>query len=226
MRRRWRLLIAACAVVVVAPLAGALIPSPLFAPERDRQGPQRRMLVLANPIHTDIALPADADVVARFGFLADADLPLFDPGVKWIVVGWGGREFYLETPNWSDLKLGPLARALTVDRAVMHVTMAGDIDQGAGFVSAIDLSPAEFDRVVEASLSDFVRDPAGKVRLIEDRSYGLYDRFYEASGRFTALRGCNTWTGALLREGGLRTGLWNPLPQSLVWSLEAFNELP
>ena len=42
----------------------------------------------------------------------------------WLILGWGGRAFYLETPDWADLKPMPVIKALTVDRAVMHVGVA------------------------------------------------------------------------------------------------------
>lgn len=227
MRRRYRYSLIALALAIAAPLAGALIPRPLLPAEEPTSiSATRRILVLANPIHTDIALPVDADVLERFGFLADSGLPIYDPNVRWIVAGWGGREFYLETPEWSQLKADPLFKGLTRDRSVMHMALAGAIDPAGEGVLPLDLSPQAFDRMLEATIAGFATDAGGRLDLIEGRSYGEYDRFYEANGSFTALLGCNTWTGAVLRAGGIRTGLWNPLPQSLLWSVRLFNDLP
>ena len=54
--RRWRWLVLILAVLVAAPVVGALVPRPLFPPADPASGePRRRILVLANPIHTDIA---------------------------------------------------------------------------------------------------------------------------------------------------------------------------
>ncbi len=55
--------------------------------------------------------------------------------------------------------------------------------------------------------------------MIEGAAYGLDDAFFEARGGFNALAGCNTWTAAMLRQGGLTTGWWTPLPQLLDWSV-------
>lgn len=223
---RWRTVALALFLGLGLPLAGTLVPRPLVAPEPTSIGDPRRILILANPIHTDIALPADPDVLARFGFLADAGMPILDPAVKWLIVGWGGRAFYLETPTWSDLKVGPVLSALTVDSAVMHVGLAGHIPAHADGVTAIDLSPVAFAAVVQGAMAAFSRDKAGRPLLVAGRSYGAFDRFYEAEGRFNALVGCNTWTSGVLRKGGLQTGWWNPLPQSLGVSLRLFNDLP
>jgi uncharacterized protein (TIGR02117 family) len=227
MRRRWRWAIVLLCLVVLAPVAGALVPRPLFRPsDQDAISARRQVLMLSNPIHTDIAFPADPDILARFGFLADAGLPLSSPGLRWIVVGWGGRAFYIETPAWSELKPLPVLKALTVDRSVMHVALAGDIDASHPSVLSMQVSPERVDRMVDAVMASFAAGDDGRPQEIAGAAYGEFDRFYEANGWFSALRGCNTWTGAILREGGFRTGLWNPLPQSLSWSMHLFNGPP
>ncbi len=223
---RRRAIVALVLAAVLAPFAGAIVPRPLLAPAAAGGEAPRRILVLSNPIHTDIALPADPDVLGKLGFLQASGLPVADPAVKWLVVGWGGRSFYLETPTWSDLKPGPVLRALTADSSAMHVAVAGEIDQAAEGIVPIDLSEAAFADMMSAALEGFARNQQGAPILIEGRSYGPYDRFYEGAGVFNAVVGCNTWTGAVLRRAGLRTGWWNPLPQSLVWSLGTFNDLP
>lgn len=211
----------------LAAIAGAVVPRPLFGGgQADTDAPPtRRVMVLANPIHTDIAVAVDADLLARFGFLRAAGLPIDDAGVGWLVFGWGGRAFYLETPTWADLKPGPLARALTLDRSVMHVALAGAIDEGHESVLAIDLSETRHALLLDHLEASFAYDGAGAPILIAGRSYGEYDRFYEANGHFNALVGCNVWTASALRAAGVRTGWWNPLPDSLFWSIETHNAL-
>ena len=41
--------------------------------------------------------------------------------------------------------------------------------------------------------------------------------FYEAVGPYSAFYTCNSWTGRALREAGVKTGLWTPLSQSIMW---------
>jgi len=49
----------------------------------------RPILVLKNPIHTDIALPVDAELLARFGFLRNDGLDIDQPGLRYLIIGWG-----------------------------------------------------------------------------------------------------------------------------------------
>lgn len=223
-RRSLRWLVLLVIAVAIAGLAGTFVPRPLWrdvaSTAVDPQG--QRILVLSNPIHTDIALPLTAAVRERFGFLRDAGLPLDHPDARWLVVGWGGRAFYLNTPTWADIKPMPLLKGLSIDRSVMHVEVAGEIAEPQAGVDGHDLSGPAFASMIDAIDGSFQRKD-GAPMIIDGFSYRGDDRFFEANGSFTAIMGCNTWTAQMLRQGGLRTGLWNPLPRSLTLSLRMFN---
>lgn len=223
MMRVLRRLLAVILIIVGAVAAGAVIPLPLWSQAaEDKGGETRRILVLSNPIHTDIAIPLDADTRAAFAFLERSGVPVAEPGAKWMIVGWGGRAFYLETPTWGDLKPLPVFRALTVDSSVLHVDVTGELDEGHPAVTALEVGAEEFERLQVFIRESFAQAPDA-VAAIPDAGYGPYDRFFEAKGAFNALIGCNTWTAQALRASGVRTGLWNPLPQTLTFSLKLFN---
>lgn len=207
---------------LIALIGGAIVPRPFVAESDPDAGGRHRVLVLMNPIHTDIAIPLEPQVREAFDFLLDHGQPIDAPGARYLVIGWGGREFYTQTPTWSDLKPVPLLRGLTVDRAVMHVDVAGDIPEPHPEVIGFDLDDARFAAMLERIEASFSRDASGPI-LLPGFRYGSYDAFYEGEGRFTAILGCNTWAASVLRAGGLRTGWWNPLPQSLKKSLAWFN---
>ena len=139
MRKRLRFLVALVAAAALAALLGTLVPRPLWPAAAASEG-TRRILVLRNPIHTDIAVPVDDGVRRRFGFLAEAGLPVDAREVRYIVFGWGGRAFYLETPTWSELKAAPVLKALTLDASVMHVDVAGRVTN-ARHVHPVKLRP-------------------------------------------------------------------------------------
>lgn len=219
-------LIALSALFVLLATAGALIPRNPDNQSANQDGHQT-IYVVSNAIHSDIALPVDSRLLTRFGFLADAGFDLAYPGANWIVFGWGSRAFYINTPTWSDLKPGPLLTALTLDReTVMHVMRVGAINPTAPQVQAIDLTPSQYDRLLSSIAGSFLTTGEGLgVELIEDAGYTPNDAFFPARGWFTALYGCNTWTARMLREAGVRTGIWTPLPVTLLWSLNLHNEL-
>lgn len=222
MRRFLRYLAMLAVALALAGVLGALVPRPLWPPPAAAGEGTRRILVLRNPIHTDIAIPVDDDVRRRFHFLADAGLPVDAPEIRYLVIGWGGRAFYLETPTWSQLKAMPVLKALTLDTSVMHVDVAGVIMEPHPDVAGFDVDRQHFSALLDYIAASFRQGTNGPV-VIEGAAYSAFDRFYEANGSFNALVGCNTWTAAALRAAGLRTGWWNPLPASLGRSLELYN---
>lgn len=212
-------------VLIVAALAvglGTFVPRPLWQASADTPAATRHILLLKNPIHTDIAIPVDDAVRQRFHFLVDAGIPADSPEVRYIVFGWGGRAFYLETPTWSELKAVPVMKALTLDASVMHVDVAGDIVEPHPDVAGFDIGEDRFAALLDFIAASFRQGPGGPI-VIENEAYSRFDRFYEANGHFNALVGCNTWTAAALRTAGLRTGWWNPLPVSLGLSMRLYN---
>lgn len=203
MRRFLRFLAMLVAAVALAAALGVLVPRPFWPGTAVGEG-THRILVLRNPIHTDIAIPVNDEVRRRFRFLADAGLPSDAPEVRYLVFGWGGRAFYLETPAWSQLKAVPVLKALTLDASVMHVDVAGAIAEPHPDVTGFDITDASFDALLDFIEASFQRGANGPV-LIENAGYSNFDRFYEANGHFNALVGCNTWTAA-----ALRAPLWLP----------------
>lgn len=221
MRKFLRYLATLVVAVVLAAALGTLVPRPLWPAAAGGEG-TRHILVLKNPIHTDIAVPLDDAVRRRFAFLADAGLPIDAPEARYIVFGWGGRAFYLETPTWSQLKAAPVLKALTLDASVMHVDVAGAIKEPHPDVAGFDIDNEHFSALLDYIRSSFQQSPNGPM-VIDNAGYSSFDRFYEANENFNALVGCNTWTATALRTAGLRTGWWNPVPVSLGWSLRLHN---
>jgi uncharacterized protein (TIGR02117 family) len=230
MRKTLSAVLCLAGLIIIVLGLGVLIPRPLFSALATDDGSAsagsgaRIVLVLSSQIHTDIAFPADPDVVERFAFMAEDGLDPAWPGVGHVIAGWGGRSFYIETPTWSDLKPGPLFKALTVDGSVMHMSLAGSIDTSHPQVHALALDQPAFERLLDSVSDSFARDAEGVPLVIAGVRYGPNDLFYEANGWFNALAGCNVWTGRMLREAGIATGWWTPLPRLLTASLALHND--
>ncbi|PST62468.1 TIGR02117 family protein [Rhizobium sp. SEMIA4064] len=214
---------AVLAVVAIAGL-GIVAPRPLWHDgQAARAERSQHILVLSNPIHTDIAIPVDGDLISRFAFLRTAGLDLDNPNVRYLVFGWGGRSFYTETRTWADLKAGPVLKSFTLDRAVIHAELAGEIPADAPDVTAISIDTEGLERLKRFILGSFEQTNNQPSPLIGS-NYGPNDAFFEARGYFNALTGCNTWTAAGLRQAGLTSGLWTALPWTLRLSLSLHND--
>jgi uncharacterized protein (TIGR02117 family) len=209
---------------VVAVTAGTVLSRGHTKDDADRADNSRSILVLKNPIHTDIAIPVDADLLTRFSFLRNGDLDIDHPGLAYLVIGWGGRSFYTETPTWADLKPIPVLKSFTLDHSVMHVALAGDIPLSDESVTPLRVSGDGYRALIDFIDGSFAR-PQGKPLPLLGKSYSSNDAFFEANGYFNALLGCNTWTAAALRAAGVETGWWTPLPPLLITSLRLHNDV-
>lgn len=134
----------------------------------------------------------------------------------YLAIGWGNREFYLNTPTWSDLTVSRAVGALFFNGpSLMHVDHepAPQID---AWHKRILLRPDEYRRLVAFIRKGFATTPQGAVIPLKDRGYDRSDVFYEANGGYNLFVTCNSWTGAALRAAGVRIGVWTPLEQGVM----------
>jgi uncharacterized protein (TIGR02117 family) len=201
----------------LAAILGTLIPA-----NSDWKEPERgvTIFVRTNGVHTWIMTPKMAEGVdwrsfADPGHIRDRRYA----GGDYIAFGFGNRDFYLNTPSWSDLSL-PTAFAAAFGRgpALLHVDHVWNPRPGE-YQQPIRISPGEYRRLASHIRESFALDAGGRPIPLLGRGYGASDIFYEAKGRYDARRTCNEWSGEALRTAGIRTGIWTPMSQSVMWRL-------
>ncbi|SEM80156.1 conserved hypothetical protein [Sphingomonas gellani] len=216
-RRAWRAgkgVLLAMAIAVFGYVAAGLTGGALAANGEWRQPDEGVTIYLEdNGIHTDLVLPKRAAGLDLSPLTPARDLA--DPrfaGYPWLAVGWGEAAFFLDTPNWSDLRLATVLHAgLGSDRTLVHVEHVPQPRPDAvNGTRRIVLRPEEYGRLVRFVAASI--RPGGA----RHRGYDRYDAFYEASGHYDALRTCNAWTGSALRHAGVRVGRWTPFPITVL----------
>ncbi|MFD2238236.1 TIGR02117 family protein [Aureimonas populi] len=216
-RRSAGAFLALALMIALALALGLVVPRPVAAPAA---GGAHEIVLIANPIHTDIALPSTPPVLSRLRFLGAAGLPLDHPGLGHVLVGWGGREFYTRTPTWGELTPGAAFASVTLDDSVLRFELIPPLPADLGHTRRIVLSDAGLEALVTFIEATLARDEAGAPQVVEGAGYTPFDRFFEARGAFNILIGCNVWTSAALAAAGVSTGWWTPLPQLLFASLD------
>lgn len=167
-----------------------------------------------NGIHADLVLPVRAAGLDWEQYLSRRDVAGAPPGADWISFGAGERRVYLDTPTWWDLTPRTVWAALTGGTRVMHVSWVSDPAYSA---RAIRLRPHEYRRLWAAIRAEFDRDSNGLPRLIDHPGYDTTDAFYDGLGKASAINTCNTWAADRLRIAGVKTSLWSPFVDGLVW---------
>lgn len=204
-------LLAIPAAYMVAALVGSLVPVN-SGWEEATSG--TTVYVADNGIHADIVMPVSAQGLDWERLVPRSDFAAADPNARWIAFGSGEERVYFNTPTWWDITPRTIWSALTGGRRVMHVEYVSDPGYA---IREIRLRPEEYRRLWAAIRADFALDENGRPKHLAHPGYGCCDAFYRAVGKESAVRTCNTWVASWLRLAGVRTSLWPPFVQGLVW---------
>jgi uncharacterized protein (TIGR02117 family) len=177
--------------------------------------------VRSNGVHTWIVMPkvnAEMDwrPYAQPAHLADPRWGAADH----VAIGYGNREFYLNSPTWGDLSVRTAALALFGSGpTLLHVEHV-HAPRPEPMQRPIRITAEQYRRLTGYIQRRFRLDESGRPLPILGRGYGPSDMFYEANGGYSLVFTCNEWTGRALRHAGIRMGLWTPFEQSVMWRLD------
>ena len=179
------------------------------------------IFVRTNGVHTWILMPKTNAYMDWRPFIPGWDVrdPRWD-AANYAAFGYGEREVYLNTPTWADLTPSDALRAaLGGGEPLVHVEHVHEprVDE---YTRRLVLRPDEYRRLVAFVRARFRLDPGGRTIPVTGRGYRDNDIFYLSNGGYSAVLTCNEWTGRALRTAGVRTGLWTPLEQSIMWRLD------
>jgi uncharacterized protein (TIGR02117 family) len=175
--------------------------------------------IKSNGVHTDLILPTEnkcydwGDRILQEDFFPDTTY------YQWTAFGWGDKGFYLNTPNWSDLKVSTALDAiLPTGSSAMHVTLYGNTIQENERTKKIILTEEQYLILCDYVYNSFQKDEEGDFLLINCCHYnGLNDNFYEAEGSYHLFNTCNNWANSALKAAGVKTALWAPFDKCIFY---------
>jgi uncharacterized protein (TIGR02117 family) len=167
--------------------------------------------------------------LVRSGVHTDVVMPLYHPTQDWttvfkqnrpldstlnhIAVGWGHKAFYMETPTWSDLTAkNALSATFGLGASAAHVrTIARPAHDPTCRVMMVNEHQYE-------SLTSYIKatvcaqdSAAVPIPLLAQP----HDLYYEAQGRYHALRTCNTWIADALIAAEQSGPIWTASTEGL-----------
>ena len=211
-------ILAVPAVYLIATLIGSLVPV-----NRSWTEPAKGTTIYLadNGIHADILMPVKAQGLDWARLIPKSNFAAAAPDAGWIAFGSGEKRVYLNTPTWWDITPRTVWSAVAGGDRVMHVEYVRSPNYA---VREIRLRPEEYRRLWAAILADFAVDGSGHPIRINHPSYGSSDAFYRATGKANAIRTCNAVAAHWLRLAGVKTSLWPPFVQGLIWRYRTANQ--
>jgi len=175
--------------------------------------------IKTNGVHTDIVVPMHFDSLHWNTLVPYENTDSKDTTFNYASFGWGDKGFYLETPNWSDLKASVAFKAMFhLGSTAMHVTFYHRMITGDR-CREIKISRQAYKKLETYIRHSFHYDAAGKaIRIItRNDGYGTDDAFYEAQGVYDLFHTCNTWANSALKSCNQKACLWTALDKGIFY---------
>ena len=172
--------------------------------------------LMSNGIHTDIVMPMRNQIYDWNQIVNPLDTRSGQPA-QYVGIGWGDKGFYLESPTWDNLSASTAFKAVSgIGDSALHVTFFARPPMEHTDSIKIQLTPAEYERLVASILPSFRVDAQSHAMLIPNAHYHDSDAFYEARGTYHLFNTCNTWATKRLKMSGLKAVVWTPFSGSLM----------
>lgn len=178
--------------------------------EKEANAPEEiTIYILTNGVHTDIVVPIET---AQYDWRKEvliANTIAKDSNYQYLGMGWGDKGFYLETPEWKDLKASVAFKAaFGLSTTAIHATYYKSMTEGER-CRKIKISNEQYQRLITYILNSFQKDSNGHfIHIATDAVYGQDDAFYEAVGSYSMLHTCNSWANKGLKHSGQKCCLW------------------
>ena len=166
--------------------------------------------IRTNGVHTDLVVPIKSYYKDWSKTIKYSHIKSKDSTMQFIGFGWGDKGFYLDTPEWSDLKVSTaLVAAFGLGSSAMHATFYKEINENEDCIK-LKISAQEYRNLVAYIEDKFQHDADGNPILIDATTYGENDSFYEAKGSYSFFYTCNTWANNGLKAMDQKAALWTP----------------
>lgn len=164
--------------------------------------------ILTNGVHTDIVVPYFNEAYDWRTYLDSRLTPGKQTSAQWVSFGWGDKGFYLQTPEWKDLKASvAFNAAFGLSESAMHVTYYDKLITNDKCIE-IKLNKEQYQRLCKYILNRFDMENNKLMLVKTDQNYGLNDVFYEAKGKYSLFYTCNTWANNVLKFANLKASLF------------------
>jgi len=213
----WRLVLAFLALVLTYLLA-ALLLSVMSVSKEPGTGNDVAIYIMTNGDHTDIVIPVKNALKDWRPEIKYDETTGKDTSYSYVAIGWGNKDFYLNTPTWAQFKLSLGVKAvLGLGTSAIHTDFCKEIREGKN-CKKLMLSNSQYLKLVHYIDGYFKRDAAGKVINIKTTAnYDSSDAFYDANGTYSLFCTCNTWANKALKACGQKACVWTPFDKGVFY---------
>jgi uncharacterized protein (TIGR02117 family) len=146
-----------------------------------------------------------------------------DTSLNWIAIGWGDKNFYMNTPTWADLTISTAVTAAAgLGTAGVHASYYFDVPSDRPLVQ-LQFTRNQYMRLCSYITRSLVVDDNGRHVVLKPLKEGVnfdFDRYYDAHGRYSMIHTCNTWINNGLKASGQRACLWTGFAEGIFYQYD------
>lgn len=174
---------------------------------QDSNNKVHTVYLTTNGVHLDIVIPKS---LLSNSLLKDLKHNTQD---NYFSFGWGDEDFYINTPEWKDLKFKNAFKALFLkSNTLIHLTRYRNAQADW---TVIKLSEKQLQKLNAYILGSF-KTKADKKIILNGVSYFTNDNFYKANGSYSVFTTCNTWANNAFKTSNLKCCYWTPFDFGLI----------
>lgn len=176
--------------------------------------------ITSNGVHCDIVMPIRNKEIVWTKELHLPDSLLNDTARTHFAFGWGERDFFIQTKNWSDLKVSIfLQAAFHFGHSAMHIVQVREPDTTQPQTIRLQLTQQQFERLIAFIRQEFATGK-GSYEPIPEHPYGNYHYFFNAKRSYGILYTCNSWTNSALKAAGQKACVWTAFKDGIYLQYE------
>jgi uncharacterized protein (TIGR02117 family) len=179
-----------------------------------------KIYLMKSGVHTDFVLPVKTEIIDWTRSFPRENTGFKDSTTKLIAIGWGDKNFYMNTPEWADLTFKTAISAMTgLGSSAIHATYHYEILSDRPVIQ-LYLSVKQYKALVHYIQKQLVLDKQGNTVYIPANNKQVVsgnDAFYSAHNRYSMILTCNSWINRGLKACHKRACLWTPFAGGIFY---------
>ena len=162
-------------------------------------------------IHTDYVFPVQTIFFDWTKRISPDNTRGKDSTNNFISIGWGDQGFFLNTPEWSDVKVSTVFYAcFYLGKSALHTNYLKELDFKYTHVKLV-ISSKQYRILCNYVTNSMKKNRNGNYSCIKNRGYWDTDSFYETNGSYGLFNTCNTWINTGLINANLPACSWTSM---------------
>jgi uncharacterized protein (TIGR02117 family) len=187
---------------------------------KNDKGGKVQIYLMQSGVHTDFLVPVKNEEIDWTHVFARENTKLNDTNTRYLAIGWGDKNFYMNTPEWSDLTLKTAVFCMTgLGTAAIHSTYYYEVPKDKPTVQ-LSLSKKQYRKLIQYVKNTLVQTETHQSIYIKPKNKKVVtdnDAYYEARMRYSLFHTCNTWINNGLKSCDKKACLWTPISSGIFY---------